>query len=123
MFNFLKSPCNDADLYGYLVQCAGGIYNLAESIGEDGFSQDNLLRCIDSSLEQRRKKIDERQRSLIQLSSKIIVQCVTTGKLPEILKSVRRFAEMKRGGDFDFLDSSVAQFRNDLARFGCVFDF
>lgn len=122
MFNFLKSPCSDADLFGYFVQCVGGTYNLALSIGEDGFSRDNLLRCIDAALQQRRRKIDDRQKSLIQLATKIVVQCVTTGKPPEITQAVQRLAEMKREGDFDFLDSSVVQLRNSMAPL-VVFNF
>lgn len=123
MLNFLRSPCSDADLFGYLVQCAGGTLNLSEAIGESGFSKDNLLRCIENALKQRGRKIDDRQRSLIQHAVQTVVFCSRLEPQPKVSESVERFAEMLKEGGVDFNDPSVVQFREELADAGIFFKF
>lgn len=123
MLNFLKSPCSDADLFGYFVQCVGGVYNLSLSIEDGGFSKENLLRCMDASIVQRRRKIDNKQSALIQFAVEIVVLGVNTEKIPDVKKDVQRIAELKKEDNFDFLDSSVVQLRNKLENYGCIFNF
>ena len=65
MFGFFKSACHDGDLFGYIVQAAGGALNLVNEHKVGQFSKERIIQLVNVSLDQRRRKIDIRQERLV----------------------------------------------------------
>jgi hypothetical protein len=135
MFGFLKDGCNDMDLFGYLFQSCGGLHNQLMidkkykydwgSRNDFGVYQNKLINKVHLQIGQRGKRVNEKQEQLIVFAAELIEQhlCDTDLKNNKIKKCVLRFAEMLMKDDFDFRDKSIKTFREELAKFGCVFNF
>ena len=133
MFGFLKDNCNDMDLLGYLFQSCGGLHNQLtddrnfsyywKDADDLGVYQNKLIDRVHHTLGQSGKRVTKKQEQLIVFAAELIEQHLCDSKLKnnKIEQCVVRFAEMM--SDFDFRDKSINTFREELAKFGCVFNF
>ncbi len=122
MFGFFKSACHDGDLFGYIVQAAGGALNLVNEHKVGQFSKERIIQLVNVSLDQRRRKIDIRQERLVNFAAEIIEQQIGIGTQTDVSKHVQSFAKMMMRGGVNFHDPSVNLFKDQLARYGCVFN-
>lgn len=122
MFGFLKEPCSDMDLYGYLTQAVGGLINSNKECGRR-FSDEDILKRIDLYLHQRKRKLDQRQQLLIRFAAELVTQYYyhRSGDETAIKRYCDRFAEMMV--NFDFRDPAVEGLREELDRFVCTFKY
>lgn len=119
MFGVGKKPCNDANLFGYLMQAIGGAYNKAVDFHGGKISSDQIIDIVHHMLGQRGLQITPAQGNTIAFASQIVAEFCNIDDYSEIKNSSVRFAKMM--GNFDFADPSVNIFRANIARFGCIF--
>jgi hypothetical protein len=122
MFGFFKASCEDKDLYGYLIQAIGAVHNNGEQLSDGRFPHEQIVYIVDLMLADKSKKIDERQRRLVKFASELADQYSSLKDQNSIKKYVERFGVMMKQG-WDFRDPSVEEFRKEISRFGCSFEF
>lgn len=123
MFGFKKMPCSDMDLYGYLTQAFGGTVNRLDAIGGGRFDAADIIKLIDLMLDQRKRTIDSRQRSLVKFAAEEVTKrYYTSGDNNKIKLYCDRFAEMMRS-EFDFSDPAFNGLHMELALMGCSFNY
>jgi hypothetical protein len=121
MFGLTNKLCDDANLFGYLMQAIGGAYNKAIDFHGGRVSSDQIIDLVRIMLGQRGMKITSAQENTIIFAAQIVAEFCNLDASSEIKSSASRFARMM--GNFDFSDPSVNAFRVNIAKFGCVFNF
>lgn len=124
MFNFLKAPCGDMDLYGYFATAVGGVVSLARQKGSS-FDEEDLLKRVDLFLQQRKKKIDVRQQLLVKFAAELVVQhCFYVGdKNNQINQCCQRLGSLVDDANFNYQDPAIEGLRDEMGRFGCIFKY
>jgi len=124
VFNFLKEPCREDDLWGYVAQGAGGAYNLHLQAGTE-FDAYHIARQTYVTIEGRKKKITPEQEARVEAAARAIQRSKVRGELSPMYRSVQRIAEMMRGADadWDWADPAFPTLREQLAQDGVIFNF
>lgn len=124
MFGFLKEPCGDMDLYGYFATAVGGVVSLARQKGSK-FDEEDLLKRVDLFLQQRRRKIDARQQLLVKFAAELVVQhCFyVEDKNNQINQFSQRLGSLVDDANFNYQDPAIEGLREELKRFGCLFQY
>ena len=135
MFGFFKDDCNEMDLFGYIFLACGGLHNQLmidkkfkyEFTDYDSFTeyQNKLIDRIHHQLGQRGKRVTPEQETRIFFATELIQQHLFQSDIKnnKIKPCVLKSAEMLKKDNFSFHDKSVNVFREELAKFGCVFKF
>jgi hypothetical protein len=121
MFGIGKKSCDDANLFGYLIQAAGGAYNRAVDFQGGKLTHDQIIKLVYHMIGQKNMKISSKQENTVTFASQVVTEFCNMDNESEIKSCVKKFASMM--GDFDFTDPSVNIFRASIAKFGCVFHF
>ncbi len=122
MFSFFgKEQCSDMSLFGYLTQACGGARN--QAIDDKSPIQERVINSL-VQLHINRKKvtINQRQAILIAFAAELVAQDSLLKRDSGLIKCVNKFGEMLEG-NWDFRDLSILKFKEELSRYGCVFDF
>ena len=120
MFGFGKTtPCQEMDLLGYLLQATGGAWNLAQMTGSP-FTANKIMSSFELAVTERSRSLSKEQRNRVIKAANIVEDAYP---LSSIREDVQRFAEMMRGGNFNFFDPSVNKFRETLKNHGVSFYF
>ena len=135
MFGFLKDDCNDMDLFGYIFLACGGLHNqlmidkkFKYKLNDFEFLivyQNELINKIHHQLGMRGKRVTPEQENRINFATELIAQHLFQSDIKnnKIKPCVLKSAKMLEKDNFSFHDKSVNVFREELAKFGCVFKF